>query len=87
MDAGEPHARRRGMFVQAETPELDAMETESAEGMPVRIARRKRTLAARPGSALPPDAIPNASKHQHQIRRPFRFANETGSRRLLPMHR
>ena len=38
MDADEPQSRRRGMFFHVETPELDDIENESAEGMPVRIA-------------------------------------------------
>lgn len=47
MDAVEPHARRRGMFSQIETSELDDIETESAEGIPARIARPKSTRKIR----------------------------------------
>ena len=51
MNACESHVRRRGMFFHVETPELDDVEVESAEGMPARIARRKSPPTARASSA------------------------------------
>ena len=75
MDAGEPRVRRRGMFIHVETAELDHVEQESAEGVPVRIAPRKPTHA-RVGHAQlklsPTDALSRA----------IRSANATGNRRL-----
>jgi hypothetical protein len=37
MVAAEPRVRRRGMFVHVETPELDQVEHEAAEGVPIRL--------------------------------------------------
>ena len=37
MVAAEPRVRRRGMFVHVETPELDHVEVESAEGVSIRL--------------------------------------------------
>ena len=39
MDAGEPRPRRRGMFFQGDT-EIDQVETDAAEGIPVRSTRK-----------------------------------------------
>jgi len=89
MDAGEPHARRRGMFFHVETPDLDDAETESAEGLPIRAARRKPALAVQPTSAATArvDAMSIASRPKPRIRRPFRFATATDNRRLSHMSR
>jgi hypothetical protein len=89
MDEGEPRARRRGMFFHAETPELDDIETESAEGMPARIARRRPAKAARtPYAATEQPAFSaTPSLHKTRMSRSFRFANATGSRRLSQMSR
>jgi hypothetical protein len=37
MDAGEPRARRRGFFFHVETPDLDATDHDSADGISVRL--------------------------------------------------
>ena len=50
MGVGDRHTRRRGMFFHVETSELDDTESESAEGMPVRIARRRPVQTVRPVS-------------------------------------
>jgi hypothetical protein len=89
MDEGEPRVRRRGMFLHVETPELDDVETESAEGLPARIARRRPVKAARNLSAAPDHQELRAtpSLHKTRMNRSFRFATATGSRRLSQMSR
>ena len=95
MDVCEPHVRRRGMFFHVETPELDAIETESAEGIPARIARPKsrqtvRTAAAEVEATAAPavQGAGNPPRHLRRTRgRSFRFATATGSRRLSQMTR
>ena len=89
MDDGEPRVRRRGMFFHVETPELDDVETESAEGMPARVTRRRPVKAARTLSAAAdqPALRATPSLHRTRMSRPFRFANATGSRRLSQMSR
>lgn len=48
MDEGEPRLRRRGMFFHVETPELDDIEHDSAEGIVIRqVPGRKPTRTAR----------------------------------------
>jgi hypothetical protein len=37
MDVGEPRVRRRGFFFHVETPDLDAVEQDTAEGISVRL--------------------------------------------------
>ena len=89
MDDDGPRARRRGMFFHVETPELDDVETESAEGMPARITRRRPAKAARVLSAAPdqPELSGIPSLHKTRMNRSFRFATATGSRRLSQMSR
>ncbi len=89
MDAGEPHARRRGMFVHVDPPEPDASESESAEGVPVRAARRKATQTTRPYRTASPPMEPPTSPDSHEpgMRRPFRFESGTDSRRPSHMSR
>ena len=95
MDICEPRVRRRGMFFQVETPELDAIETESAEGIPARIARPKPGQTVRTGTAsveaTAARQVQGAGNPPRQLRRTrarsFRFATATGSRRLSQMTR
>ena len=102
MNACEPQVRRRGMFFHVETPELDNVEVESAEGMPARIARRKSPPETRMTSAqlkLSPTALSPTDNRSsiitrrahltvaRQLPRPLRFATATGSRRPSPMSR
>jgi hypothetical protein len=95
MDVCEPRVRRRGMFFQVETLELDAIETESAEGIPARIARPKPTQTVRTGTAkvdeAPARQVHGAGNPPRPFRRTrarsFRFATATGSRRLSQMTR
>ena len=89
MDDGQPRVRRRGMFFHAETPELDDVETESAEGMPARITRRRPVKAARNLSTAPdqPELRATLSRHTTRMRRSIRFATATGSRQLSQMSR
>ena len=95
MDVCEPRVRRRGMFFQVETPELDAIESESAEGIPARIARPKPTQTVRTATAhvdaTAARQVQGAGNPPRQLRRTrarsFRFATATGSRRLSQMTR
>jgi hypothetical protein len=94
MDGCQPRVRRRGMFIHVETPELDATETESAEGIPARIARPKSRQIVRPASrtievssANPTQAAVSARQVRPRRTRSFRFATATGSRRLSQMSR
>ena len=82
MDAGTPRVRRRGLFFHVETPELDGIETESAEGMPARIARKPiQAMRASAAPAAQSKLNSTASRQQVRMRRSFRFASATGSRR------
>lgn len=96
MNACQPRVRRRGMFFQVETPELDNVEAESAEGMPGRIARRKSPPIARASSTrqssaaadVPEGTTMTSRRPLRQKRsRPLRFATATGSRRRSLMSR
>ena len=95
MDVCEPRVRRRGMFFQVETPELDTIETESAEGIPARIARPKPRQTVPTGSskvdAAAAPQVQGAGNSPRPLRRTrgrsFRFATATGSRRLSQMTR
>ncbi len=92
MVAGEPRVRRRGMFFHVETPELDQVEHESADGVSIRlrvgrpkverrqivaVSSRKATHAVRSSSR---DSSLSASSE-------FRLASETGSHRQARMSR
>ena len=81
MDAGEPRVRRRGMFSHPEIPEIDEIETESAEGITARIARRKSTRIVGASRGDGP------TRRGDDLNRPIRFATATGSRRLSAMPR
>lgn len=85
MDAADPRTRRRGMFFPAETQEIDEIETESAEGMPIRTSRRRTARAMRATSDAAyatPDARGTLDAEDL-----FRFASATDSRPLSPMNR
>src|SRR5688572_16745021 len=71
MDEGEPRMRRRGTFIHVETPELDQVEHESAEGISVRMPARKASHADRTTSLgrVQPDSPRAPSKQPVRERR------------------
>ncbi len=86
MNAGDPSTRRRGMSFHDETVEPDEIETESAEGMPIRASRRRAARQARTASdaaAASMDTPGNIDAGDRFVR----FASETDSRQLSPMSR
>jgi hypothetical protein len=79
MDASGPRARHRGMFIHVETPELDQLDQESAEGVSVRIGgSRKPTHAVRTTSSQVSEA---SEKTDRVSSTSLRLANGTGSHR------
>ena len=97
MDEGEPRLRRRGMFFHVETPELDQVEHESAEGISIRqVPSRKLTHAIRATSrsrtsaaaqTTRPGAIAPGRRSAERAGGLFRSGNGTGSRPQAPMSR
>ena len=97
MDEGEPRLRRRGMFVHVETPELDQVEHESAEGIAIRrVPDRKRASRSAPSSAdlkLSPTSLSPTVSQIHtdtnHIPRRVEFKSEsaTGTHRQARMNR
>jgi hypothetical protein len=82
MDESEPRLRRRGMFVHVETPELDQIEHESAEGISIRrVPTRKPTHAVRMISES------KSESHERARRDPLRSESATGSHRQARMSR
>jgi hypothetical protein len=88
MVADEPRVRRRGMFFHVETPELDQVEHEAAEGVSIRLR------VSRPRSER--RQIVSVSQHTatHAVRSSsvrdtseFRLATATGSHRQARMSR
>jgi len=80
MDDGVPSTRRRGMFSHIDTPELDHVEHESAEGISVRAVTRRRP--ARPIRV----ALPNTSVTASRLKlddSAARSANGTDNRRQV----
>ena len=80
MVAAEPHVRRRGMFFHVETPELDHVEHEAAEGVSIRLR------VARPKVERRQIVSVSSRKATHAVRSTslssssgFRLASETGS--------
>ena len=88
MDVPEPRVRRRGMFVHAETPELDHVEQESTEGVPVRLrTSRPRAERAIVGSRKPTHAVRTTSLNNSSSAGDVRFESATGSHRQVRMSR
>ena len=87
MDEGEPRLRRRGMFFNIETPELDDIEHDSAEGISMRQApTRKPTQAAR-ATSLSQSVRAVPTPRRRVARRSIRSASGTGSRQQARMSR
>ena len=87
MDEGQPRVRRRGMFINVETPDLDTAEQESAEGIPSRRLR-PRTSAQQ----IRPTSLSTTNDHEAPQRRVVsgrsaRSANGIGSHPPLEMSR
>src|SRR5580704_3767834 len=88
MDIPEPRVRRRGMFVHAETPELDYVEQESTEGVSTRLrVSRPRAERAIVASRKPTHAVRPTSPSSTSSAADVRFASETGSHRQARMSR
>ncbi len=95
MDEGEPRTRRRGTFIHVETPELDQIEHESAEGISVRMPARKSSHADRTTSLgrAQPDSHPAPSQQPVRVRghaaaaRTFRSVSGIDSRQQARMSR
>ena len=86
MDASGPRLRRRGMFFHVETPELDNVEHESAEGVSVRLrVSRPRQERAIVGSRKPTHAVRTTSLTSPDS--DIRLATATGSHRQSRMPR
>ena len=89
MDASEPRVRRRGSFVHVETPELDNVEQESAEGVSVRLRtsrpRAERHALTSVSSRKPTHAVRTVSldSTHHELR----LATGTDSHRQARMSR
>jgi hypothetical protein len=89
MVADGPRVRRRGMFLHVETPELDQVEHESAEGVSIRLR------ASRPKVEQRRQIVSVSSrKATHAVRSSsmsssseFRLATGTGSHRQARMSR
>ena len=87
MDEGEPRVRRRGMFINVETPDLDAAEQESPEA----IASR-RVLHRRPAQQVRPTSLSTtkntaATEPRSAPGRSARSETGTGSHQPLQMSR
>ena len=83
MDVPEPRARRRGFFFHVETPELDHVEYEAAEGIPIRLgSTRKPTHAIRTTSLSQTQDI-----GEKRLGSAVRSASETDSHRQARMSR
>ena len=88
MDVPEPRVRRRGMFVHAETPELDHIEQEGTEGVSIRLrVSRPRAERAIVGSRKPTHAVRTASLNNSSAAAEVRFESGTGSHRQVRMSR
>jgi len=89
MDAYEPRVRRRGSFVHVETPELDYVEQESAEGTGVRLRvsrpRTHRHALTSVSSRKPTHAVRTVSLDSHHDE--LRLATGTDSHRQARMSR
>ena len=89
MDIAEPRVRRRGFFFHVETLELDHIEQETAEGVPVRLR------ASRPRAEHPRISADSSHKPTHAVRSSvieestseIRSANGIGSHRQGRMSR
>jgi len=87
MDEGQPRVRRRGMFINVETPDLDAAEQDSAEGISVRrVQPRKPSQQVRPAS-LSTTKNAAAAQPRSVSGRSVRSAIGTGSHQPLQMSR
>jgi len=62
MDVAEPRVRRRGFFFHVETPDLDAAEQDTAEGISVRlrVARPARERLERSAATAGRKAVTSA---------------------------
>jgi len=87
MDEGEPRVRRRGLFFHVETPELDSVEHDTAEGISIRpVPNRKPTPAI--GTTSPSDCEEPVQKRRRASGRgAFRSASATGTHPPAPMSR
>ena len=84
MDVPEPRVRRRGLFFHVETPELDHVEHEAAEGIPIRLgSTRKPTHAIRTTSL---SQSPEVSE-KGRATPPVRSASAIDTRRQARMSR
>ena len=88
MVAAEPRVRRRGMFFHVETPELDQVEHEAAEGVSIRLR------VARPKVERRQIVSVSSRKATHAVRSTFmssssefRLENATDSHRQVRMSR
>jgi hypothetical protein len=88
MVAAEPRVRRRGMFFHVETPELDHVEHEAAEGVSIRLRVPRPRVERRQIVSV------SSRKATHAVRTTslsssseFRLANGTDSHRQARMSR
>ena len=86
MDEGEPRVRRRGMFFHVETPELDSIEHDNAEGISIRQVPTRKPSPAN-GTTSPSDSVDPDQQRRHVSRRRFKSASATGTRQRAQMNR
>ena len=87
MDEGQPRMRRRGMFINVETPDLDAVEQESAEGIPSRRLRPRRPVQQVRPTSLSTTKDTEAAQPRAAASRPARSATAIDSHPPLQMSR
>ena len=89
MVAGEPRVRRRGMFFHVETPELDQVEHEAAEGVSIRLRvarpRVERRQIVSVSSRKATHAVRSSSLSSSSSE--FRLASGTDTHRQARMSR
>jgi hypothetical protein len=83
MDVAEPRVRRRGFFFHVETPDLDAPEEDTAEGISVRL-RVARPRVERSSLAAGRKAVTSAIRSTSSA---TRSENGTGSHQRARMSR
>jgi hypothetical protein len=82
MDVGEPRVRRRGFFFHVETPDLDAVEQDTAEGISVRlrVARPSRERLERSAATSGRKSVTSAIRSTTLVVQPVESHQKNGSR-------